>query len=195
MRPKCFPHPQATELAAGSDDILQAAVVVEELHEALVGCQLVLMTSARARSLALKGLTPVEAAELVMLTHPTQSVALVFGRERTGLTNAELLLGHYHIVIPANPSYSSLNVSQAVQIIVYELRMCALKPAAMVNMRLEDLAEHDAVELFYQHLAEGVGANWFLRPTAPRRLMQRVRRLFGRIQLERMEAGICYEGC
>ena len=103
VKPKQFPHPQAVELAAGADDLLANAHVVASLAQALQGIEQVFMTSARARNIALPGFTPKEAALKIVNDIGSAKVALVFGRERTGLTNAELLQGHYHVYIPANP--------------------------------------------------------------------------------------------
>jgi tRNA (cytidine32/uridine32-2'-O)-methyltransferase len=184
VNPKQFPHPAAVELSAGAEDLLERAVVVESLSEALMGCACVLVTSARARSLALPGLTPKEAAMQVVNEYAEVPVAFVFGREQSGLTNLELLQGQYHIYIPANPLYTSLNIAQAVQIISYELRMHALNPMAQVAMRQDPLADHAAIEQFYDHLTVVLKEIDFLRVKAPRRLMERLRRLFGRVQLE-----------
>lgn len=190
VNPKSFPHPAAVELSAGAEDILANARVVESLPAALAGCTCVFVTSARARSLALPGLTPALAAEYVMREHADGSVAFVFGREQTGLTNLELLQGQFHINIPANPAYTSLNIAQAVQIVSYELRMRALNPVAQVAMRQDPLADHEAVEQFYKHLAVVLEEIGFLRSVAPRRLMERMRRLYGRIQLEAPEVNL-----
>jgi tRNA (cytidine32/uridine32-2'-O)-methyltransferase len=190
VNPKSFPHPAAVELSAGADDILENAVVVESLPQALEGCACVFVTSARARSLALPGLTPALAADYVMREHVDTSVAFVFGREQSGLTNLELLQGQFHIYIPANPAYTSLNIAQAVQIIAYELRMRALNPVAQVAMRQDPLADHEAIEQFYEHLSRVLKEIGFLKTVAPRRLMERMRRLYGRIQLEAPEVNL-----
>lgn len=190
VNPKQFPHYQAIEMSAGAEDILEKAVVVETLAEALADCQIVMMTSARARNIALTGATPAQAAEWVAGKYASQSVAMVFGREKSGLTNEELLLGHHHIVIPANPEYASLNLSQALQIMSYELRIKALNPEAHSSMVSDELASVEAIERFYEHLAEVLKKIDFLKEAAPRRLMQRLRRLFGRTQLEKMEVDL-----
>lgn len=190
VTPQSFPDYKAKEMAAGSDDILENAVVTDSLDDALVGCQLILATSARPRGLALPGLTPATAAELVSQQSDNTQVAIVFGREHAGLTNEELLKSHYHIHIPSNPDYSSLNLSQAVQILAYEVRMKLLKPQAEVAMKSDNLATVDEVEQFYEHLKEVFIEIKFLKEANPRRLMQRVRRLFNRINLEQMEVSI-----
>lgn len=191
VSPKSFPDPRAHEMSAGAYDVLlEKVVVTDSLEDALKGCHLVLATSARPRDIALQGLTPVECATLVAGTPDNTEIAIVFGREHAGLTNDELLQCHYHIHIPSNPEFSSLNLSQAVQIVAYELRMKLLSPAADVETRQDSLATADAVEQFYTHLREVLVEIDFLKPSNPRRLFQRVRRMFNRIQLESMEINI-----
>ena len=191
VSPKVFPDPRAHEMSAGAYDVLlEKVVVTDSLADALTGCQLVLATSARPRDIALTGLTPTECATLVAETPDNTEIAIVFGREHAGLTNDELLHCHYHIHIPTNPEFSSLNLAQAVQIVAYELRMKLLSPVADVETRQDSLATADAVEQFYTHLREVLVDINFLKPSNPKRLFQRVRRMFNRIQLEQMEINI-----
>lgn len=191
VSPIAFPDQRAHEMAAGADDLLEQVVVCDSLEEALTGCQLVIATSARPRGLSLPGLTPASCAELVRSQSDETEVAIIFGRERSGLTNEELLRCHYHVNIPSNPVYSSLNLSQAVQIIAYELRMKLLSPEADVELRHDRLATADEAEQFYTHLIEVLQAINFLKTTKPtRRLVQRIRRLFNRAGLEYMEVTI-----
>ncbi|MDI9817669.1 MULTISPECIES: RNA methyltransferase [unclassified Legionella] len=191
VSPKAFPHQKAYEMAAGADDILEGAIVTDSLDEALKGCQLILATSARPRGIALPGLTPRECATLISERPDSTEVAILFGREHAGLTNEELLRSHYHINIPSNPEYSSLNLSQAVQIIAYELRMKLLAPVAEVSLSHDRLATAEEVEQFYDHLTAVMTAINFLKPSRPtRRLLQRIRRLFNRARLEHMEVTI-----
>lgn len=190
VTPKSFPDAKAKEMAAGADDILEQAIVTSSFEEALVGCQLILGTSARPRGLSLPGLTPSSCAQLASEYSDTTQIAIVFGREHSGLTNEELLRCHYHIHIPSNPEYSSLNLSQAVQIIAYELRMKLLAPTAQVSLRQDEYASADEIEQFYEHLKEVFVEIQFLKEANPRRLMQRVRRLFNRVSLEKMEVSI-----
>ncbi len=190
VKPKSFPDYKAKEMAAGADDLLESAVVTETLDEALMGCQLVLGTSARPRGLSLPGLLPASCAELVCQQTEDTQIALVFGREHAGLTNEELLKCHYHIHIPSNPEYSSLNLAQAVQIVAYELRMKLLAPKAEVALRQDEYATADEIEQFYEHLRDVFIETQFLKASNPRRLMQRVRRLFNRVNLEKMEVNL-----
>lgn len=190
VNPKSFPDYKAKEMAAGADDVLEQAVVTGSLEEALAGCQLILATSARPRGLSLPGLLPVSGAELIGKQADNTQVAIVFGREHAGLTNEELLKCHYHINIPSNPDYSSLNLAQAVQIIAYEIRMNLLSPKAEVSLRRDEYATADEIEQFYDHLKDVFIEIQFLKTSNPRRLMQRVRRLFNRVILEKMEVSI-----
>ena len=190
VTPRQFPDRQAHELAAGADDLLEGAVVTETLAEALVGCHLVVGSSVRPRGIDLQGLTPVSCATLVNDASDTSQVAIVFGREHAGLTNEELLHCNYHVTIPSNPDYSSLNLSQAVQIIVYELRMKWLSLDSEPATPSEDLATVDQVERFYTHLKEVLVAIDFLKISNPIKLVQRLRRMFNRVKLETNEVNI-----
>jgi tRNA (cytidine32/uridine32-2'-O)-methyltransferase len=190
VKPKSFPDPRAHELSAGADDLFQHTVVTDSLAEALTGCQLVLATSARPREIALPGLTPAACATLVAKTKDKTEIAIVFGREHAGLTNDELLHCHYHVNIPSNPEFSSLNLAQAVQIIAYELRMKLLSPVAEVEMHSGKQATAEEVEQFYAHLQEVLVAIDFLKLSNPKKLVQRLRRMFNRIKLEHLEVSI-----
>jgi tRNA (cytidine32/uridine32-2'-O)-methyltransferase len=190
VSPRSFPDRWANELAAGADDVLEHAVVTDSLAEALKGCKLVLATSARPREISLPGLTPEAAAGLIAEAHDDTEVAIVFGREHAGLTNDELLHCHYHLNIPSDPAFSSLNLAQAVQIVAYELRMKLLSPMADVEMRHDILATAESVELFYTHLRDVLVAIDFLKPSNPKKLLQRLRRMFNRTKLESMEVNI-----
>jgi tRNA (cytidine32/uridine32-2'-O)-methyltransferase len=214
VTPRQFPDKQADDLAAGATDVLAQATVTDTLAQALEGCHLVIGTSARPRGMDLPGLTPAGCAELVHQMDDSQQVAIVFGREHAGLTNTELLHCHYHVNIPSDPNFSSLNLAQAVQIIGYELRMqwlaekntslMALSPSAVTTRTVEPvacalveteagtdiLATADQVERFFDHLRDVLIAIDFLKISNPVKLVQRVRRMFNRIQLEQREVNI-----
>lgn len=190
VNPNLNPYRKAHELAAGAYDILQSAVICESLEEAIQGCHLICGTSARPRDLALPGLTPADCATLALQQSADTEIAIVFGREHSGLTNEELLLCHYHIHIPSNPEFSSLNLAQAVQIISYELRMKALNPLPKVETSCDSLATATETELFYNHLEQVLIQIDFLKPSNPKRLLLRLRRLFNRARLETTEINI-----
>ncbi len=190
VNPKKYPHKQAIEMAAGADDILENARVVPCMADALKGCQLVFATSARPREIDLPGLNPREQAEIIHQASAGTKVAIVFGREHAGLTNDELLLCQYHTCIPSNPAYSSLNLAQSVQVVAYELRMICLTEKPVLTTHEGELATSEDIERFYEHLQAILVDIAFLKPSNPRRLMQKLRRLFNRVRLEDTEVNI-----
>ncbi len=196
VAPKDFPADRAVWRAASAVDVLDQAVVVETLDEALSGCGLVVGTSARDRRIPWPLLNPRECGE--KLWHETQvhDVAIVFGREDRGLKNEELHKCTYHVHIPANPDYSSLNLAAAVQVLTYEVRMAALadseKPRDQLLGGDWDVppARVEELELYYAHLEQTLVDLGFHDRDNPRQTMQRLRRLFGRIRLDAMELSI-----
>ena len=200
--PVKYPHPDANSRAAGADDILESAKVVATLEQALEGCSVVLGTSARDRRIPWPLLDPREAAGTCLQMWQADQeagIALVFGREYAGLTNAELQRCQYHIHIPADPEFSSLNLAAAVQVLSYEVRMAWLKeteqPTHMAEVEATGMlgtapATHEALELFYEHLQDTLIEIDFLDPEKPRHLMARLRRIFGRSQLKKSEVNI-----
>lgn len=191
VRPALFPHAEATARASGADDLLARARVVDNLDAALVGCGLVMGTSARSRTLARPALDPRQSARRMIELSRYSEVALVFGRERSGLTNDELDRCHYQVHIPANPAYSSLNLAAAVQVLAYELRMAGAadeKPQFPAGHTLP--ATSDQMAHFYEHLQQVLIEIDFLDPGNPRQLMRRLRRLFNRAQPDQNEINI-----
>lgn len=196
--PRKFPDQDALTRASGADDILQNARVVDSLEEALAPCHSAYACSARSRHLPWPLMPPRDAALQIQQFHQqhddNNQVAMVFGRERSGLNNEELSLCHYHIQIPTVADFSSLNLSQAIQVLCYELRMTYLSTAAPgFNPQANDdepLANGEEVEGFYQHLESTLTEIEFLNPKQPRMLMQRLRRLFNRAHLHHTEIHI-----
>ncbi|WP_263142507.1 tRNA (cytosine(32)/uridine(32)-2'-O)-methyltransferase TrmJ [Pseudomonas sp. RIT-PI-AD] len=198
--PEVFPSDEASARASGASDLLERAQVVGTLEEALVGCTVALGTSARDRQIPWPLLDPRECASVCLdQVGAGGEVALVFGREYAGLTNAELQRCHYHVHIPSDPEFSSLNLATAVQVLTYEVRMAWLaaqgKPTKME--KLEAAAEQNAqpvtldeLELFYGHLESTLVQVGFLDPQRPRHLMSRLRRLFGRSAISKLEMNI-----
>lgn len=190
VRPQQFPCAEATARASGADDLLTRAVVCDSLDEALTGCSLVLGASARLRSLSWPLSDARSAAQRAAAAAVAgQEVALVFGREHSGLSNDELQRCHFLLHIPANPDYSSLNLAAAVQVVSYELRMALLggePPAPDAG----DYASADELESFYTHLEQTLIAVGFLDPANPRQVMARLRRLYNRARTERVELNI-----
>lgn len=180
-------HPKAKEMAVDAADILDNAVVVKTLDEAISDCTLVIGTSARMRTIPWPLLTPREMAEKVKQEAPNSQTAILFGQEQSGLTNEELQRCHLHIQIPTNPQYSSLNLAAAVQVIAYELRMASLNYAPYPDDWDYRIATADEMEKFFMHLQEVLVEIDFLKMNAPRKLMTRLRRLFYRARPDVME--------
>lgn len=189
VNPKKFPHADATAMASGATGVLDNAIVCESLQQALAGCSLVIGLSARKRELTHELVTAREAAMQTIETAGTQKIALVFGTEMSGLSNAELIQCQQLAMIPANPEYSSLNLAAAVQLMAYELRMAAIAPKKEPASGFP-LAQHDEIEGFFAHLEETLIRIGFLNPDMPKRLMPRLRRLFARARLEKEEVNI-----
>lgn len=203
VAPKTYPHPDIDALAAGATDLIEQIEIVETLADAIKDCHLVFGTSARSRTIPWPLLDARPAAEksISAVVNDQQDVAVVFGREDRGLTNEELALANYHVTIPVNTDYGVLNVAQAIQVICYEMRMATLaavesgedEAATMLvtdteSMQWDEpLVTHEQMEQFYPHIEKMLAEIEFLDPKNPRLLPLRLRRLFGRIQLDRME--------
>ncbi|WP_421144328.1 tRNA (cytosine(32)/uridine(32)-2'-O)-methyltransferase TrmJ [Aeromonas dhakensis] len=190
--PQALPDGNANALAAGASDILANARVVATLDEAIADCGLVIGTSARSRTLSWPMLDPREAGEKLVAEGMQHPVALVFGRERTGLTNDELQKCHYHVAIPANPEYSSLNLAMAVQTLCYEVRMHWLlqqEQAGDSGMAVE-YPSVEQLEGFYQHLEQTLLKTGFITDDHPGQVMNKLRRLFNRARPEAVELNI-----
>ena len=178
---------QAVARASGADDLLRTAQVYDTLDEALADCQLVIGASARLRKVRWPQLDPRQCAQKVAAEAGAgRRVALLFGRERTGLTNAELDLCHYLVHIPANPEYSSLNLAMAVQVIAYELRMAEVQPQEPGR----EPAPVEAFEGFMEHLTAALYDIGYLDERNPEKLLRRLRRLFHRAQMDQHEINI-----
>src|SRR3990167_530816 len=190
VSPEQFPDPKAEEMASGATDVVANAVVVETLEEAVCDCTLVVGASARSRKIPWPLLAPREMAVKVAGEPVNSHTAIVFGRERSGLTNEELQACHLHIQIPANPDYTSLNVAAAVQIVAYELRIASLNEASYADEWDYRLATACEMELFFTHLQEVLIELQFLKMNAPRKLMTRLRRFFLRARPDVMEMNI-----
>lgn len=189
VAPERYPDPQAEWLASGATDVLRQARVCSSLGEALAGSAFSVACTARPREVAVPMVGAREAAARLVEAARRQPVALVFGNETYGLTAAEAGLCQLLATIPANPKYSSLNVAAAVQVLAYELRMTALG-GALPPGKPRSLATHEEVEQFYAHLERSMLENGYLNPQHPKKLMPRIRRLFGRAQLEKEEVNI-----
>lgn len=195
VQPKIFPHVEATARAAGADDLLAQAVVVSSLEEALRDCHLVVGTSARTRDLPLTLLAPHQSAEKIVdaALNKQNEIAVVFGRESSGLNNEELQQCHYHLHIQTNPEFGSLNIAAAVQVVVYEIMRVYndKKSVPLADIKTyDDLATVQEMRLFYEHLEQTLIDIGYFDPQHPRRLIPRLHRLFNRIHLEHLEVNI-----
>ena len=193
VQPDKYPNAQATAMAAGADDVLDNAIVTQTLSEALVGCAFAIGLSARKRYLSHETVNAREAAQEANKIADSQPVALVFGTEMSGLTNAELDCCQLLAMIPANPEYSSLNLAMAVQLVCYELRVTILNSTLDSNIDApagEVLATNDELERFYAHLEETLLHIGYLNPNAPKKLFERMRRLYSRARLEKEEVNL-----
>jgi tRNA (cytidine32/uridine32-2'-O)-methyltransferase len=190
VNPKIFPSAEATARAAGSDDILAQAEVHGSLAEAISDCSVVFATSARLRTISWPEIAPRACADMIMRELSGQKVALVFGRENSGLTNQELDLCHYLLRIPCNHNYSSLNIAAAVQVICYELFVAAheSQDSKAEKQTADAPANKGQMEQFYQHLHEALlDIGFILHPDKSKSIMRRLRRIFNRVQLDARE--------
>ncbi len=213
VNPKIFPSDVSFQRASGASDILDKARVVDSLDEALIGCHVVIGASARNRKITWPVMNPRDCAEKIgsftcdrQSKAEANSVALIFGQENNGLSNEELQRCNYHVHIPSNPDFGSLNLAMAVQVILYELRMYVLlndKLASQVDSFQvapilnpldkgwdEPPAEVGDVDRFLVHLEQTMVETEFHDPENPRQLMRRMRRLFQRTQMDKMEVNI-----
>ncbi|WP_024553767.1 tRNA (cytosine(32)/uridine(32)-2'-O)-methyltransferase TrmJ [Franconibacter helveticus 513] len=192
VNPLVKPDSQAIALAAGASDVIGNATIVDTLDEALSGCSLVVGTSARSRTLPWPMLDPRECGVKSISESQHAPVALVFGRERVGLTNEELQKCHYHVAIAANPEYSSLNLAMAVQVIAYEVRMAWLATQEQAAAEHEETPYPlvDDLERFYGHLEQVLLQTGFIRANHPGQVMNKLRRLFTRARPESQELNI-----
>jgi len=194
VAPRCEPiTADSVSRASGADHLVHGARVVDTLEEAVADCTLVVGASARSRTLPWPMLSPRELGDRLPqeLADPDARVALVFGREDSGLTNAELQRCHAHVHIPTNPDFSSLNLAAAVQVLAYECRQAWLagEPAAPVEPD-QALATHAELEHYFAHLERTLVAIGFHDPATPRQLMARLRRFTLRARPERIELNI-----
>ena len=185
---------RAIAMASGAQDILENAIVFKSLKDALKDCHLIFGLSARSRDIDLPVCAPEGCAQYIhkhLRANDHSQAAIIFGREHSGLTNEELLYCNYHVMIPTSSTYQSLNLSQAVQVIAYELQKSSRnnyqkEPRSKKN----ELAAHDDLERLYQHFYDVLHKIGFVKPCHSKTLMQRLRRLFNRCHLEKKEVAI-----
>ena len=193
VNPEDFPSGHATARASGADDVLHNAVVVNTLEEALADCTLVVGTSARYRRLQHEVLSPRDCGQRVVQASESEKVAIVFGREDSGLTNEELNACHFLVHIPTNPDFQSLNLAAAVQLISYEIATSG--QFGEMPKREEPPREDDSpasvqeMEGYYQQMEEVLVELGYLHPPY-QKLLQRIRRIYSRARLTKTEIHI-----
>ena len=193
VTPACQLDEQAYARASGADDVLTNALIVDSLTEAVADCQLVVGTSARTRTLVWPGLTPHSLATKIATLDAADHVAIVFGREHSGLTNDELKHCHYSVTIPTNPQFSSLNVASSIQVICYEIYQQlqeAVTPEPVRQSRQESRADSGELEGYFDHLEKVLVDIDFIDEGNPRQIMKRLRRLYQRAEPSRNEVNI-----
>ncbi len=191
VNPRHPPDAEALARAAGADDLLQRAGTHQDLTGALTGCRLVVGASARQRSVEWPLLEPPAAARLLLAEATAGEVALVLGRESSGLTNEELAHCHYLVQIPTDPAFSSLNVAAAVQVLAYEIRRAWREGRGeQTPEEPRELATAEALDAFHDHLARTLQEIGFRDPEQSSRLLMRLRRLFNRARPDWIEINI-----
>lgn len=192
VRPKYFPHEDATGRASGAEDLLENADVFDSLDDAIADCNFVAGTSARARTIGWPTMAPRECAERILSEAQKGRPAIVFGPEKSGLTNEDLDRCHTLLRIPTDPEFSSLNLAMAVQVLSYELRIASLAETPGDSGHDSHVPRATAGELehYYAHLERVLLDTGFLDPENPRQLMRRLRRLFARAEPDQNEVNI-----
>ncbi len=198
VNPKKFPSSEATALASGALDVLENAVVTETLSEAVKDCQYIFGTSARSRHIG-KPELPIETGAIninkIIEEQPNAKIAILFGTERTGLTNEEVDICQELFYIPTENNYNSLNIAQAIQIITYELRRNTTKDDRLDKRREPQYpgelpATHDSLEGFFDHMERFMIESDFLDPENPKHLMRKLRLLYKKAELTQEEINI-----
>ncbi len=192
VRPRVFPHADATARASGADDLLAAARMVSSVNEAVADCRLVVGTSNRQRSLEMPVAGPRDMARALACGERPLPAAILFGPEHSGLSNEQLDRCHVQVTIPTVPDFPSLNLAAAVQVMTYELFLAYLEREGAVDFprqRRESVTAGE-MERFYAHLERVLVAVEFLDPAQPRQLMRRLRRLYHRAQPDAIEMNI-----
>ena len=190
VKPKDFPHEDATVRAAGAEDVLQSAKVVSCLEEALGDCTYVAGASGRSRTIGWPSMAPRECAGRLVRESAHGTAAVVFGPEKSGLTNEDLDRCNTLLTIPTVPGFSSLNLAMAVQVLAYEIRVAAMTQDEPPPESGSTPATGAEIENFYAHLEQVVTRSGFLDPENPRLLMRRLRRLFTKAELDQNEVNI-----
>ena len=187
IKPKKFPHQEATALAGNATDILDNAQVFDSIEEAIKSSKVIYATSARERSIEWPILSAKDASvQIHQLAAENINVSILFGREDRGLTNEELQMANKHIIIPADPEYPVLNIAMSTQVVCYELFQASQKEPLGP---WKDFPEYTAEELNYliQHFNETVEALDLVDKKNPKQILTRMERMFRRLYPDQME--------
>ncbi len=190
VAPKIFPSADATSRASGADDILAAAMICDTLQEAIADCQVIIGASARSRTISVPEESPRACAERLTVEAQDKKIAILFGRENSGLKNHELDLCQTLLTIPSNADYSSLNIAAAVQVVCYELLVASRLEAPEVKALEIPLATSAQMESFYEHLYQALNEIGFINPAKSTSIMRRLRRVYHRAKLDAKELDI-----
>ena len=191
VTPKVFPSADATARASGADDLLAKAVICDSIQEAIADCEIVVGASARSRTITVPDESPRACAERLAVETQDKKVAILFGRENSGLKNHELDFCQTLLAIPSNAEYSSLNLAAAVQVVCYELLVASGQATtAKVEKREAPLATAAQMESFYQHLYQALDEIGFINPEKSTSIMRRLRRVYHRAVLDTKELDI-----
>lgn len=190
VTPKIFPSADATSRASGADDILASAVLCDTLEEAIADCEIVIGASARSRTISVPDESPRVCAERLAIEAQDKKIAILFGRENSGLKNHELDLCQTLLSIPSNAEYSSLNIAAAVQVVCYELLVASGQTAAKPEKREAPLANSAQMESFFEHLYQALDEIGFINPEKSTSIMRRLRRVYHRAALDTKELDI-----
>ena len=190
VNPKHFPSAEATERASKASDLLTNAEVFNSTEEAIADCRLVVGASVRTRSLPTRLVTPRELTEIIAAKPENVPIALLFGTENSGLTNEELHLCHFQVYIPTNSDYSSLNLSQAVQLIAYELRLTFSGMQQLPEQRVIDnerVINRNQLDGLLNHLKSVMVDVGYLNTAHQKQIDNRLSRLFSRSDMTESE--------
>ena len=190
VAPKIFPSADATSRASGADDILASAVLCDSLPEAIADCQIVIGASARSRTIPVPEESPRVCAERLAVEAQDKKIAILFGRENSGLKNHELDLCQTLLTIPSNSAYSSLNIAAAVQVVCYELLVASNQEVVKTEVLEVPLANSAQMESFYEHLYQALNEIGFINPDKSTSIMRRLRRVYHRAALDTKELDI-----
>jgi len=193
VNPKKYPSAEATERASRANDILANAKITDDLNEAIADSKLIVGTSARTRSLPSKLITPRELTQIIEKEPHKMPVSILFGTENSGLTNDELHLCHYHVYIPTNPDYSSLNLASAVQLICYELRLAFAEGELLPEQPIvdsEQLISRAQFDGMLQHFLTVMRQSGYLMPDHEKQIDIRLNRLLNKAEITQAEMNI-----